>query len=170
VRCIVEFEITGSCLRLPLAYNSLVQALIYRHLDRALASWLHEKGTPLGKRQFRFFSFSRLLGRYRIDNGKIEFSGPVKFYIGSVHEEILQSLVEHLLQDPEVHLGDNLCEIRGIEVEPLPKLSRPMRVRTLSPITTYSTLKTAEGKKKTCLLYTSPSPRDQRGSRMPSSA
>lgn len=149
MRCIAEFEITDSCPRLPLAYNSLVQALIYRHLDRALASWLHEKGTPLGKRQFRFFSFSRLLGRYRIDNGKIEFSGPVKFHIGSVHEEILQSLVEHLLQDPEVHLGDNLCEIRGIEVEPLPKLSRPMRVRTLSPITTYSTLKTAEGKKKT---------------------
>ena len=26
------------------------------------------------------------------------------------------------------------------------------------------------GKAKTCLLYTSPSPRDQRGSRMPSSA
>ena len=37
-------------------------------------------------------------------------------------------------------------------------------------------LETDEGKKvmlierKTCLLYTSPSPRDQRGSRMPSSA
>ena len=27
-----------------------------------------------------------------------------------------------------------------------------------------------EAKKKNCLLYTSPSPRDQRGSRMPSSA
>ena len=27
-----------------------------------------------------------------------------------------------------------------------------------------------DGKKKPCLLYTSPSPRDQRGSRMPSSA
>ena len=29
---------------------------------------------------------------------------------------------------------------------------------------------TANGQKITCLLYTSPSPRDQRGSRMPSSA
>ena len=27
-----------------------------------------------------------------------------------------------------------------------------------------------KGKRKSCLLYTSPSPRDQRGSRMPSSA
>ena len=27
-----------------------------------------------------------------------------------------------------------------------------------------------KGRQKTCLLYTSPSPRDQRGSRMPSSA
>ena len=31
-------------------------------------------------------------------------------------------------------------------------------------------LKTANIGSKTCLLYTSPSPRDQRGSRMPSSA
>ena len=31
-------------------------------------------------------------------------------------------------------------------------------------------IKTADGKTYNCLLYTSPSPRDQRGSRMPSSA
>jgi CRISPR-associated endoribonuclease Cas6 len=132
--------------------------MIYHHLDRALADRLHDEGLPLGKRSFRLFTFSRLLGRYRITSDTIEFSGPVRIHVGSVHQQILQSLAEHLLREPAVRLGKEVCEISSIEVEPLPKMSRPVRVRTLSPITIYSTLSTADGRKKT--YYYSPSERD----------
>jgi len=142
-------------LLLPLHYNSEVQGLIYRNLDRALSRWLHDEGMPLGKRRFKFFTFSRLLGRYRINGDTIEFSGPVRVHIGSVHEEILESLALHLLREPQVRLGKEPCEVAGIEVEPLPRISRPMLVRTLSPITVYRTLYTAEGKRKT--YYFNPS-------------
>ena len=41
----------------------------------------------------------------------------------------------------------------------------PLRVKSIDALSSTTT-----PRKKTCLLYTSPSPRDQRGSRMPSSA
>lgn len=136
-------------LRLPIAYNSVIQGFIYTHLERALARWLHDEGTPFEKRQFRFFTFSRILGQYSVDDGTIQFKGPFSFHIGSVHEHILQSLAEHLLKTPSIQLCGHACELQSLEVEETPKMKRPIRVKTLSPITTYSTLKTAEGKKKT---------------------
>jgi len=155
MRIVLEFAPSDGKLSLPLHYNSEVQGLIYRNLDRALSRWLHDEGMPLGKRRFKFFTFSRLLGRYRINGDTIEFSGPVRVHVGSVHEEILESLALHLLREPQVRLGKEPCEVAGIEVEPLPRISRPMLVRTLSPITVYRTLYTAEGKRKT--YYFNPS-------------
>jgi CRISPR-associated endoribonuclease Cas6 len=149
MRIILELAPRDGKLNLPLHYNSLIQGFIYKNLDRALSDRIHDEGTPLGKRQFRFFTFSRLLGRYCIDEERIEFSGPLRLHVGSVHERILQSLVEHLLRQPTVHLDKERCELRSIEVEPLSPVSRPLGVRTLSPITTYSTLSRADGRKKT---------------------
>lgn len=155
MRIVLELASGGGRLLLPLQYNSEVQGLIYKNLDRALANRLHNEGTPLGKRQFRFFTFSRLLGRYQIDGDLIAFTGPVRLRIGSVHEELLESLALHLLREPLVQLGREECAVRTIEVEPLPPISRPILVRALSPITVYRTLYTAEGKRKT--YYFSPS-------------
>ena len=42
--------------------------------------------------------------------------------------------------------------------------------RDLGLVTSYAAYRDIGGYAKDCLLYTSPSPRDQRGSRMPSSA
>ena len=44
------------------------------------------------------------------------------------------------------------------------------RVHVICRMLPLSTQEGSGGNEKTCLLYTSPSPRDQRGSRMPSSA
>ena len=158
MRIVLELEPREGSMTLPLHYNSEVQGLIYRNLDRALSDRVHDEGFPLGKRRFRLFTFSRLLGRYRIDGERIEFSGPVRVHVGSVHEQLLASLVEHLLLESKVFLGKEPCEVVSIEVEPLPEISPPMRVRTLSPITVYSTLTTADGRKKT--YYYSPFERE----------
>ena len=154
MRCVIELlSMRPTCI-LPLTYNSLLQGFIYRHLDWVLARRVHDEGTPLGKRQFRFFTFSRLLGSYRILDGVIEFRGPFRFHIGSVREDILKSFVEHLLREPTVKLGSEVCEVRKIEVEPAPRVTRPIKVKTLSPITVYSTLSMGNGRKKT--YYYSP--------------
>jgi len=145
----INLEAKNATLSLPLAYNSLVQGFIYHHLDETLSQQLHEEGTHLGKRKFRMFTFSNLLGRYHIEGTRIEFSGPVRLCIGSVHEKFLESLAEHLLENRQIQLGCASCKIQNIEIDSLPKLSGPVKVRTLSPITTYSTLTTADSRKKT---------------------
>jgi CRISPR-associated endoribonuclease Cas6 len=143
---------------LPLHYNSAIQGLIYRNLDRVLSDWVHDEGMQFGSRIIRFFTFSRIFGKYRIDKERIEFDGPVQIRIGSVHEQILESLVKHLLTEKVVWLGKERCELLRVEVEKMPKIRRPARVRALSPITTYSTLTARDGRKKT--YYYSPQESD----------
>ena len=66
LRIVLEFQSSEESLALPLHYNELIQGMIYRNLEEALAGWLHDGGIPLGKRHFKLFTFSRLMGRYRI--------------------------------------------------------------------------------------------------------
>jgi CRISPR-associated endoribonuclease Cas6 len=67
-------------------------------------------------------------------------------------------LVKHLLTEKVVWLGKERCELLRVEVEKMPKIRRPARVRALSPITTYSTLTASDGRKKT--YYYSPQESD----------
>ena len=158
MRCVITFLPANSKLTLPIAYNSLVQGFIYRHLDKTLSSWLHNEAIRFEKRHFRFFTFSRLIGTYKLKEKIIEFSGPIRLYIGTIHKVVLQSLVENLLKNPSVKLGENSCSVQSIEIEPIPISDGPILVKTLSPITIYSTLTSPEGKKKT--YYYSPFERE----------
>ncbi len=160
MRLRVSLETEGGVLRAPVQYNHLLQGLIYANLDRALSEWLHEKGHAYGQRRFKLFTFSRLFGDRAASNGRVEFRGPVHFYLGSVDSEVLGSFAEHLLTKPDVRLGSVSCRVAEVGVEPEPKVGRasPMLVRTLSPITAYSTLQTPDGKKKT--YYYAPQERE----------
>ncbi len=138
-------------LRVPVQYNHLLQGLIYNNLDHALSEWLHEKGHAYGMRRFKLFTFSRLFGKREVDKGYVEFGGSSHFYLAAVDTEILGSLAEHLLKKPAVRLGSAECRVAEIGVEPDPEIdpAKPIRVKTLSPITAYSTLTTPVGGKKT---------------------
>lgn len=102
-------------------------------------------------RRFKLFTFSRLFGKRTASNGRVRFDSPVHFYLGSVDSEVLGSFAEHLLTKPAVRLGSAGCRVAEVGVEPEPKidLAKPVIVKTLSPITAYSTLTTPDGKKKT---------------------
>ncbi|HEV8044280.1 MAG TPA: CRISPR-associated endoribonuclease Cas6, partial [Rubrobacter sp.] len=150
---------TGS-LRVPIQYNHLLQGLIYHNLDRALSKWLHEEGHAYGARRFKLFTFSRLFGKRETQNGRITFGGPVHFYLASVDAQVLGSLAQHLLTRPTVRLGSARCRVAEVAVEPEPEIdvAKPVIVKALSPITTYSTLHTADGAKKT--YYYAPQERE----------
>lgn len=151
MRCTITFFGTNSRLTFPISYNSLIQGFIYKNIDKVLSSWLHNEALRFEKRYFRFFTFSRLMGRYklRFKYKTIEFLEPVKLCIGSIHNVILESLVENLLKKPSITVGEEVCEIQRVEVDSVPSVNGPVLVKTLSPITTYSTLRGADGKKKT---------------------
>lgn len=145
-------------LRLPRQYNELVQGFIYKHLDGCLAKSVHDEGFAdprSAKRKLKLFAFSRLSpdrnagGRWRFVGEHIEFQGPVCLVISSPMVDFLSSLAEHLLTEPRLMLGDQELELLGVGVEGAPEHRRPVLVRTLSPITIYSTLQGGDGKKKT---------------------
>ena len=126
----------------PLYYNHELQSFIYRHISPELADFLHKEGYPLGKRKFKLFTFSRLLGKFRINSQgeKIIFSGSISFYLSSPKEKFIQQFAETLLRSPQVTLSRNSFIISNIEVFPQPHIQDDVTIRMLSPVTIYSTL------------------------------
>lgn len=163
MRIAITFAGERGQLKLPRQYNQLVQGFIYRHLDRWLAKTIHDDGfaDPRNlKRRLRLFTFSRLVpvreagGRWHWQDDHIVFEGPVRLMIASPGAEFLSSLVEHLLKNPQLDLGERGVTLIEARVEAVPEHRRPALVRALSPIAVYSTLRTPAGKKKT--YYYSP--------------
>lgn len=139
---------------LPLHYNYLLQGFIYRNLSKSLSSSLHQKGSIIGKRKFKLFTFSRISGRFKREGDEITFKGPLNFWLSSPMVKLLESLASHLIKKSKVKLGSSYLHLTGIEVGFIPEIKKEMLIKTLSPITVYSTLKNPEGKKKT--YYYSP--------------
>ncbi|OYD16998.1 CRISPR-associated endoribonuclease Cas6, partial [candidate division WOR-3 bacterium JGI_Cruoil_03_51_56] len=115
----------------------------------SLADKIHSQGYKFEKRQFRMFTFSRLLGRMHHQDDSFIFDGPVSLWIASPQTEILESFCSHMARKGRVNVGNTPCRVTALEVPFTEKLENQVTIRTLSPITVYSTLLTPEGKKKT---------------------
>ena len=151
MRLRISLSAEGRSLQVPVQYNHLLQGLIYTNLDRALSAWLHEKGHTYGERRFKLFTFSRLFGKREAKNGRVRFDGPIHFYLGAVDSEVRASEPDGGLCEEMLGEGTEECRVAEVGVEPEPEVdsTMPMRIKTLSPITAYSTLQTPDGRKKT---------------------
>ena len=133
----------------PVHYNEFIQAMIYAHLDAHLAQALHDEGIPQGKRHLKLFTFSRLLGPCRVKGGWLEPRGPLRLVIASPMVPFLESFALHLVTNANLRLGPARFAMGSVEVELQQPYRSPVLIRALSPITVYSTLRTADGRKKT---------------------
>lgn len=136
---------------LPIHHNHFIQAAIYQLLDPAFASFLHEHGYFYQKRQFRLFSFSRLLGGYTLNRkkGTITFFNPINLVVLSPLKAFSNDLINSLLLGKSLRLGAQVLEVSEIGVD-FPQIKeREIRVRTLSPIVSYSTMVRPDGRKFT---------------------
>jgi CRISPR-associated endoribonuclease Cas6 len=149
MRLILSLHPDGQSVRLPVHYNEWVQAFIYTHLDEHLASPLHDKGIPLGKRNLKLFTFSRLLGRCRVQEGWLEPQGALRLVLASPMVDFLESFALHLVQSHRVRLGSAEFLLESAKVAFEEPYRSPVYLRALSPITVYSTLETHDGRKKT---------------------
>ncbi len=154
MRIHILLEPEGAVLRVPKHYNAIVQGLIYYYLDEALATRLHDVGYPAGKRSLKYFTFSRLMGKYRMEEQFLFFEGTVRLVVCSMMCEFLESLVLRLLDTPVVLFHSQRARVKHVFVEPDPPYAERVIVRTLSPITVYSTFESPIGKRKT--YYYSP--------------
>ncbi len=140
---------------LPIHYNHIVQGFIYRHLHKSVAHSVHDKGFPFEKRRFRLFTFSRLFGRMRRRASNFEFTNTLTLHIASPYGAFLESLAEHLVREKRLFLGKNELLLKSVEIDfPPESVESPITIKPLSPVTTYSTLTTGDGRRKT--YYYSP--------------
>jgi CRISPR-associated endoribonuclease Cas6 len=86
--------------------------------------------------------------------GLVAFHPPIKVCISSPIERFLSELINQLVKNSKLQLLGNELQVTSIEIPRSPALGDEAVFYTLSPITVYSTLYTAEGKKKT--YYYSP--------------
>ncbi|RLB06278.1 MAG: CRISPR-associated endoribonuclease Cas6 [Deltaproteobacteria bacterium] len=140
----------NSPIKFPIQYNHLLQAFIYRHLSSELSDFLHQEGFLYGKRRFKLFTFSNLMGKYRIHKkeGVIEFFPPFKLVVSSPVERFIQELAEILIRRSEVDLIGQKVLIEGIEVHFTPSIDGDLLIKMLSPMTMSSTLRTPDGRSK----------------------
>lgn len=136
---------------LPIHYNHLIQSMIYNQLDDEVAEFLHEEGFRKEKRNYKLFTFSRLLGNYHLDrkDGLLKFNGPVKLTISSPYNEFSSSIGNSILFSRYIRIGNNKLEAKELSVEMEIVESEEIMVEAISPITTYSTLIRSDGKKFT---------------------
>ncbi|ADG07378.1 CRISPR-associated protein Cas6 [Kyrpidia tusciae DSM 2912] len=140
---------------LPLTYNEYVQAALYHILPEDFAAFLHDEGYSYLKRKFRMFSFSRLLGKYEVlrDQGLIRFFGPVRLVVVSPLAEFTHAVLDRLLGDAMLRLGNVELELAEVESSNPKVQSSRILVQTLSPITAYSTLFKPDGRKYTVYFH-----------------
>lgn len=135
----------------PLTYNEFVQAAIYNMLPPDFSSFLHNTGYVYGKRVYRFFTFSRLLGRYELLRNKrcIRFIGPVRLVVVSPLQEIVDAIHGRLLREGTLRLGAEVLELTEVASAVQAVKDSCLLVHTLSPITVYSTMLRQDGRKYT---------------------
>lgn len=137
---------------IPIHYNYLIQAAIYAALPEEMAARLHNEGFAAGKRSFKMFSFSRLMGRFILDKtaGTISFPEEISFVITSPDMGFFLALINNLLTRGQIQVGQSLLLIDEVRFDEQVAEGEVLTVRTLSPVVTYSTLLHPEGGKYTC--------------------
>lgn len=155
MRLLLELN-TGKDFVVPIDYNYQIQGFLYKSISPKLARILHDKGFPVGKRNFKLFTFSRILGDYEVNktDGSIKFLSPFRLVVNSVMNEFIEELAEELLRKKFVRIASHRVSLASAEVADTMIDQDKIRIRMLSPVTIYSTLSHPDGRKKT--YYYSP--------------
>lgn len=145
MRITLRFEALDGRLNLPTNYNYILHGFIYNNLSKSFANKLYQGQYFYGKRVFKYFTFSRLFaGNYEYNKRKkrFYFGGIITFKMASLDTQLLEEFSTYLLQQNEIRLGNNNIKFVSIEVEVPVQYHNIVTIRTISPITIYSTDKT----------------------------
>lgn len=145
---------SDSLISLSTSYNRALQGLIYHLLDNEYKEFLHDQGYVFNKRHFKLFTFSKLLGRFKLKGSYIVFERHVSLIVSSPIKDFIENLCNNLLRTPKIEIEINELYIKSIEFLHEPEITNNITIYTLSPIIVYSTLFTRDNKKKT--YYYSP--------------
>lgn len=121
---------------LPLGYNYLLSSAIYSllSLEPELSAYIHDKGFEAGTGRHKLFTFSQLKGDYHIQGKELVVTGDLNFEVRSISDRLMNVLKDSAFQRGTIRLGNNVLEIRMIEVYDRHLFEPQVTVRTLSPI------------------------------------
>ncbi|MGB9639038.1 MAG: CRISPR-associated endoribonuclease Cas6 [bacterium] len=126
---------------LPIHYNEIIQKIIYKNLPYLLANFLHNIGFRYNNTPLKLFTFSKLFSdKIKLSKNKIFLKSPIILFISSPIEIIIKILKENLIKKEILKLSKNNLKIKEITEVNKPEFKNELRIKTLSPITTYLTL------------------------------
>lgn len=101
---------------LPLAHFEILQGITYNLMsaDEALADEIHNK-TPGKTKQFKFFCFTDLHGRYRFCDGGLLLKAPVWWEIRSADERIIDA-IEKGIENKDIFINGQRCKVASYAV------------------------------------------------------
>lgn len=99
------------------------------------------------------FTFSRLIPSKgaRLKDGQLILNGYLKLVIASPVSELMTSLATKILMAQKVQILDQTLIVKKVELEEQVRCEDKALVKTISPITVYSTLLSPEGRKNVLL-------------------
>ncbi|SMD31398.1 CRISPR-associated endoribonuclease Cas6 [Picrophilus oshimae] len=145
MRVRIVFEFKGE-LKLPIWYNNLIQAMIYSNIsDQEKRDKLHEFGYLVGPKKIKLMTFSKLFGKYRIENKSIIFNSPVYFIFSSYDDDLVSDIAYNFLSNQKLYLNGTKIIVKDLIPSffdyNIYKNRKHYIIEMLSPITVYTTLK-----------------------------
>lgn len=148
MRVYLKLKFNGE-LVLPIQYNYVIQAVILKWLgEENYQKFIHDTGYEFNNRKFKLYSFSRLQGRYAINNKskKIIFFDEVGLLLTSADDKFLTYLVNNIISNSSINILYQevwVDQINCIHKE----LGEKEKIYTKSPVVVYSTLNNGDKKK-----------------------
>jgi len=142
-------DIKGRDIVLPVHYGYLLHHLVYNTFSETMAAKLYLEGFPIDGRKFKLFTYSNIIEKgEKVNNNALNFHKCITFYFSSPLYEIVEDLGSNAFRKTGIPLNDFNLFLSAVEVIKPPKLSESVLIRTLSPITAYSTFEN-NGKRTT---------------------
>ena len=126
---------------LPLNYGHYVQSMIYNILRSSgtYSRFLHDEGHTDGKKAFRLFTFSKLTGKYEIQNKRILFPQEICLEVRSADEEFCGNFQRGLHRCNDLFLGRNSLTLKEYEAKSKKIMASSIIARTITPVSVYIT-------------------------------
>ncbi|GHS94871.1 CRISPR-associated endoribonuclease Cas6 [Synergistales bacterium] len=149
----------SSILNLPVSNLHLFQAFLYNLLPPERAAFLHDRGYRVDGRPMKLFAMSWPISntKPRPRGDRIEYDLPVRLVVSTPVPETLDGFANGAFKNDSLRIGNNsvFCEsVEAVSYTVAPDDSG-VTVRTLSPITCYSQMQRADGRKYTVYFHPS---------------
>lgn len=148
MRINIKFDFSGVFI-LPINYNNIIQAFFYSHIsDAQKRVKLHEYGYMVGPKKIKLMTFSKIFGKFKMENKNILFNSPINIIFSAYDDELVSEIAYNILTDDNLYINGVKLKVIDIKSELFNDDHyaniRHYMIEMLSPLTVFR----SEDKKK----------------------